>query len=103
MINTSDADIQSAFISDSSVAAVVTWKPMVSQITQQKGINSLFNSSQIPGEILDLTVVRNDVLDRSDRSGKKFPMALAGASAELMSLMAAQGPPTAEVLGAAAE
>src|SRR5437763_4881799 len=50
MINTSDSDIQSAFISDSSVAAVVTWKPMVSQITQQKGINSLFNSSQIPGE-----------------------------------------------------
>src|SRR5438477_2846421 len=42
MINTSDSDIQSAFISDSSVAAVVTWKPMVSQITQQKGINSLF-------------------------------------------------------------
>src|SRR5689334_22284146 len=59
MINTSDSDIQSAFISDSSVAAVVTWKPMVSQITQQKGISSLFNSSQIPGEILDLTVVRN--------------------------------------------
>src|SRR5947208_6271818 len=28
MINTSDSDIQSAFISDSSVAAVVTWKPM---------------------------------------------------------------------------
>src|SRR6476620_10782653 len=50
MINTSDSDIQSAFLSDSSVAAVVTWKPMLSQIAQQKGIQSLFNSSQIPGE-----------------------------------------------------
>jgi NitT/TauT family transport system substrate-binding protein len=103
MINTSDSDIQSAFISDSSVAAVVTWKPMVSQIAQQKGISSLFNSSQIPGEILDLTVVRNDVLDRPDGSGKKFAMALAGAWYEMMALMSAQGPAADKVLGAIAE
>src|SRR6516162_7932934 len=94
MINTSDSDIQSAFLSDSSVSAVVTWKPMVSQIAQQKGIQSLFNSSQIPGEILDLTVVRNDVLDRPDGSGKKFAMALAGAWYEMMALMSSPGPAT---------
>ena len=92
MINTSDSDIQSAFISDSSVSAVVTWKPMVSQIAQQKGVTSLFNSSQIPGEILDLTVVRTDVLDRPDGSGQKFAKALAGAWYEMMSLMSAPGP-----------
>src|SRR5438445_8537281 len=51
-INTSDSDIQSAFISDSSASAVVTWKPMLSQLLKQKGVTSLFNSSQIPGEIL---------------------------------------------------
>jgi NitT/TauT family transport system substrate-binding protein len=42
-----------AFIGDTSVSAAVTWKPLVSQIQKQKGVNSLFNSSQIPGEILD--------------------------------------------------
>ena len=103
MINTSDSDIQSAFLSDSSVAAVVTWKPMASQIAQQKGIQSLFNSSQIPGEILDLTVVRNDVLDRPDGSGKKFAMALAGAWYETMSLMSSQGPASDKVLSSIAE
>jgi NitT/TauT family transport system substrate-binding protein len=103
MINTSDSDIQSAFLSDSSVAAVVTWKPIVSQIVQQKGIQSLFNSSQIPGEILDLTVVRNDVLDRPDGSGKKFAKALAGAWYEMMALMASQGPTADKVLSSIAE
>src|SRR5690242_11777953 len=53
MINTSDSDIASAFISDSSATAVVTWKPMVSQVLKQKGMVSLFDSSKIPGEILD--------------------------------------------------
>src|ERR1700756_3356124 len=103
MINTSDSAIQSAFISDSSVAGVVTWKPMVSQIAQQKGINSLFNSSQIPGEILDLTVVRNDVLDRPDGSGRKFAMALAGAWYEMMALMSSEGPAADKILGGIAE
>ena len=37
MINTSDSDIATAFIGDASASAVVTWKPMVSQIAKQKG------------------------------------------------------------------
>ena len=101
MINTSDSDIQSAFLSDSSVSAVVTWKPMLSQISQQKGIRSLFNSSQIPGEILDLTVVRTDVLERPD--GQKFAKALAGAWYEMMSLMSVEGPASDRVLSSIAE
>src|SRR5579859_5493430 len=48
LVNTSDSDIATAFIGDSSAAAVVTWKPMVSQLLRQKGVTSLFNSSQIP-------------------------------------------------------
>lgn len=87
MINTSDSDIATAFIGDNSASAVVTWKPMVSQIARQKGVQSLFNSSQIPGEILDLTVVRTDVLDRPDGAGKKFAMALAGAWYEMLGRM----------------
>src|SRR6185369_3294153 len=66
MINTSDSDIASAFISDSGATAAVTWKPMVSQILKQKGLVSLFDSSKVPGEILDLTVVRSEVLNRPD-------------------------------------
>jgi len=87
MINTSDSDIATAFIGDTSAGAVVTWKPMVSQVAKQRGVASLFNSSQIPGEILDLTVVRTDVLARPDGAGKKFAMALAGAWYEMLGQM----------------
>ena len=87
MINTSDSDIATAFIGDTSANAVVTWKPMVSQIAKQKGVTSLFNSSQIPGEILDLTVVRTDVLARPDGSGVKFAKALSGAWYEMLARM----------------
>src|SRR5258708_18051200 len=49
MINTSDSDIATAFIGDASANAVVTWKPLGSQIANQKGVASLFNSSRVPG------------------------------------------------------
>ncbi len=101
LVNTSDADIAAAFLNDASAQAVVTWKPMVSQVAKGKGVASLFNSSQIPGEILDLTVVRTDVLDRPDGSGKKFAKALAGAWYEMMSLMSA--PNADKVLAGIAE
>src|ERR1022692_775811 len=103
MINTSDSDIATAFLSDSSASAVVTWKPMVSQIAKQKGITSLFNSSQIPGEILDLTVVRTDVLNRPDGSGQKFAKALSGSWFEMLAQMQATGPAGDKVLAAIAE
>jgi len=103
MINTSDADLAGAFIGDGSVAAAVTWKPLVSQIQKQKGVTSLFNSSQIPGEILDLTVVRNDVLARSDGAGQRFAKALTGAWYEVLAQMSATGPAADKVLTAIAE
>jgi NitT/TauT family transport system substrate-binding protein len=87
IVNTSDSDIATAYIADSSASAVVTWKPMVSQIAKQKGIASLFDSSKIPGEILDLTVVRTDVLNRPDGAGQKFAKALTGAWYEMLSQM----------------
>src|SRR6266478_469025 len=103
MINTSDSDIATAFIGDASANAVVTWKPMLSQIAKQKGVMSLFNSSQIPGEILDLTVVRTDVLARPDGAGQKFAKALTGAWYEMMGLMSAQDASADKVLAAIAE
>jgi NitT/TauT family transport system substrate-binding protein len=101
MINTSDSDIATAFLTDSSTSAVVTWKPMVSQILKQRGITSLFNSSEIPGEIVDLTVVRTDVLNRPDGFGRKFAQALAGAWYEMLAQMT--GPAADKVLAAVAE
>jgi NitT/TauT family transport system substrate-binding protein len=103
LINTSDSDIAGAFLADSGASAVVTWKPLVSQVLKQKGMTSLFNSSQIPGEILDLTVVRTDVLARADGAGQRFAKALAGAWYEMLSQMSGKGPEADKVLASIAE
>jgi NitT/TauT family transport system substrate-binding protein len=103
MINTSDSDIATAFIGDTSANAVVTWKPMVSQLVKQKGVASLFNSSQIPGEILDLMVVRTDVVNRPDGAGQRFAKALAGAWYEMLGMMTVKGPAGDKTLAAIAE
>jgi NitT/TauT family transport system substrate-binding protein len=68
LVNTSDGSIVAAFMNDSSEAGVVTWKPLVSQLQKVKGVTTLFDSSKIPGEILDLLVVRSEVLNRADGS-----------------------------------
>ncbi|EBA09395.1 putative urea ABC transporter substrate-binding protein [Sagittula stellata] len=85
VINTSDADMIAAY-STSDVEAVVTWNPLVSEIlaTGDKA-NSVFDSSMIPGEILDLMVVNTETLADNPAFGK----AVAGAWYEVMSLMAA--------------
>jgi len=103
LINTSDADIATAFIADKSQEAVVTWKPMVSQIAKQPGVKKLFDSSKIPGEIVDLMVVRTEILNRPDGSGQRFARALAGAWYETTKLMSGKGPETDKVLKAIAD
>src|SRR5499427_9194582 len=102
-INTSDSDIAYAFLADTSKPAVVTWKPLVSQIMKAKDVKMVFNSSQIPGEIMDLLVVRTEVLNRPDGSGQKFARAIAGAWYELMALMAQNGAAADKVLAGIAE
>jgi NitT/TauT family transport system substrate-binding protein len=89
-LNTSDSDIGAAFMTNADKQVVVTWKPMVSQIAKAKDVKTLFNSSQIPGEILDLLVVRTDVLKRPD--GDKFAKAIAGAWYEVMAQMTSPAP-----------
>lgn len=85
LLNTSDSDIATAFITNPSQEAVVTWKPLVSQILKTKGVTSIFNSSQIPGEILDLLVVRTEILQKPE--GQNFAKAVVGAWYEAMSQM----------------
>ena len=89
LINTSDSDIVAAFMNNASNPVVVTWKPLVSQILADKSVHSIFDSSKIPGEILDLLVVRTDVLNRPDGSGQKFAKAVSGAWYETVAQLAA--------------
>lgn len=103
LVNTSDSDIATAFISDTAQDAVVTWKPLVSQIAKTPGVKMIFDSSKIPGEIVDLMVVRTDILNRSDGSGRRFAKALAGAWYETMQRMSGSGPETDKVLQAVAD
>ncbi|MBH2038152.1 MAG: ABC transporter substrate-binding protein, partial [Pseudomonadales bacterium] len=58
VVNTSDADISAAFNTD-QVNAVTTWNPMLSDIKAKPGVTEVFNSSQIPGEIMDMMVVNS--------------------------------------------
>jgi NitT/TauT family transport system substrate-binding protein len=102
-LNTSDSDIASAFLTNPSKPVVVTWKPLVSQILKAKDVKVVFNSSQIPGEILDLLVVRSEVLNRADGSGQKFAKAITGAWYEVLKLMSAPGPASDKVLAGIAE
>ncbi len=80
LVNTSDAEIASAFISDSS-AAVVTWNPPLQQVRNAKGAELVFDSSEIPGEIIDILAIKTDAPD-------KLKKALAGAWYETMQIMA---------------
>jgi NitT/TauT family transport system substrate-binding protein len=95
LVNTSDSDIAAIFASDPN-GAVVTWNPPLMQCRNTKGAKMVFDSSQIPGEIIDLMVVRTDV----PVSVKK---ALVGAWYETMSLMSGRSKETKEAIQAMAE
>ncbi|MGF1682123.1 putative urea ABC transporter substrate-binding protein [Photobacterium minamisatsumaniensis] len=82
VVNTSDADLIAAF-STNDVTSVVTWNPLLSEITAQPNTSLVFNSSNIPGEIIDLLVVNTNTLKDNPALGK----ALTGAWYEIMSIM----------------
>ena len=84
VINTSDADMIAAF-QTADVEAVVTWNPLVSTILEAPNATKLFDSSDIPGEIIDLMVVNTETLAANPDFGK----AMVGAWYEVMGLMAA--------------
>ena len=82
VVNTSDADIVAAFTT-SDVTSVTTWNPLLSEIVNMPDTSKVFDSSQIPGEIIDMMVVNTEVLADDPRFGK----ALVGAWYEIMSVM----------------
>lgn len=99
IVNTSDSDIAAAFISNKSQKAVVTWNPLVMYIKKQKDVSQIFASSSIPGEILDLMMVKTDVLDANPELGN----ALTGAWYEVMAIMKKEDKAADEALKVMAE
>jgi NitT/TauT family transport system substrate-binding protein len=82
VVNTSDADIVGAFGAKDSTS-VVTWKPQLAEVMKMPNVTEVFDSSKIPGEIIDLMVVNSATLKASPELGK----ALVGAWYETMTLM----------------
>jgi NitT/TauT family transport system substrate-binding protein len=66
------------------VTSVVTWKPIVSTILESPDAKKVFDSSQIPGEIIDLMVANTEVLKDNPTFGK----ALAGIWYDTMKALA---------------
>lgn len=83
VVNTGDADIVAAF-NTPGVSNVVTWNPLLDDVAAVPGANRVFDSSQIPGHIKDLTIVNTETLAANPNLGK----ALVGAWFELMAEMA---------------
>lgn len=82
-VNTSDADIAAVFATDANGAAV-TWNPPLQQVRNAKGATMVFDSSKIPGEIIDMMVVKTNAPDTLKK-------ALTGAWYETMQAMTAAG------------
>jgi NitT/TauT family transport system substrate-binding protein len=85
IVETSDADIVSAFAAP-GVTAAVAWKPQLAELLAMPKTTLVFSSSKIPGEILDLMVVNTRVLKDNPKLGK----ALVGAWYETLAVMQAK-------------
>lgn len=87
VVNTADPDMVGAFQTP-EVTAMVTWNPMVAEIVALPGATKVFDSSQIPGEIIDLMVANTEVLADNPDFGK----ALAGIWYDTATLMVSDTP-----------
>lgn len=85
VVNTSDADIVSAFATP-KVQAAVAWNPQLSVIKGTPDTTEVFSSSQVPGELIDMMVVNTETLKDNPALGK----ALTAAWYEMMAKMKAQ-------------
>lgn len=87
IVNTSDADMIAAFPTP-DVTAMVTWNPQLATVAAMPGAHEVFDSSKLPGEIVDALIVNTAVLKENPELGK----ALVGAWFEMLSVMAADTP-----------
>ncbi|MCP8900356.1 putative urea ABC transporter substrate-binding protein [Gilvimarinus xylanilyticus] len=83
VVNTSDADAVSTFMTNDVTAAAV-WNPQLGIILERaEDATEVFTSAEIPGEIIDMMAVKTEVLEANPAFGK----ALVGAWFETLSLM----------------
>jgi len=68
-VNTSDADIVAAYKS-ADTTALVTWNPQLSEINAEPTAHMVFDSSKIPGEIIDTMAVNTQTLKDNPALGK---------------------------------
>lgn len=94
IVNASDANIGVLFASDPDAIAV-TWNPILMNAVKAQGSTILFDSSKIPGEILDLLVVKTAAPDELKR-------ALTGAWYETMKILSPGSPGRAKMIASMA-
>jgi NitT/TauT family transport system substrate-binding protein len=82
VVNTSDADIAAAWTT-ADVTAAAAWNPQLAEMKQQQGTHLVYDSSQIPGEILDAMAINTATL----AAHPEFAKALTGAWFETVALM----------------
>lgn len=82
LVNVSDAQIVSLY-GRPEVQTVVTWNPQLSEIRNKAGGRLLFDSSAIPGEIIDSLYVNAALLDKYPELGR----ALVGIWYETLAVM----------------
>lgn len=92
--------IVSGFNSDQAKSkSTVTWNPHALGLMQQPGVKSVFDSSKIPGEILDGFVMRTDLLKKDPRLAK----ALSGAWFETMATLKGGGKEAEDLIATIAQ
>ncbi|MBM69605.1 MAG: lipid kinase [Haliea sp.] len=82
VVNTSDADMVAVYATP-GVTAVATWNPLLSEVAAMPDSHLVFDSSQIPGEVIDLLIINTETLAAYPALGK----ALTGAWYEIMAHM----------------
>lgn len=67
LVNTTDADIPNVFESKDEVVAV-SWNPMLNTIVNNNDVNVVCSSKDIPGEIIDMIVVGDEVSENARKA-----------------------------------
>jgi NitT/TauT family transport system substrate-binding protein len=99
IVNTSDVDWISAYKSG-GVSAIVAWNPALASIDGETDANLVYDSSKVPGEIVDALIANTALVKENPDFGK----ALTGAWFEVVALMMkddAEGKAARESMGKA--
>jgi NitT/TauT family transport system substrate-binding protein len=87
IVDTPDSRIASAFAAAPAGAAAVTWQPQLSQLLSASRAVLVYDSSRLPGEIIDLMVGRTEVL----KANPNLALALTGAWYESLARLRSNG------------